>query len=421
MKSVELTLEKPASTDNSTCGSPQSEDPVSAFTSLTGLGPQDKKSYGPGASFDVRPPGYAAMGRQSSLPAEYRSLLPDEIDGRIDLAKRTLGERLVILGHHYQRDEIIKHADLRGDSFKLSQLAADRSDAEFIVFCGVHFMAESADILSAPHQQVILPNLAAGCSMADMANLDDVAECWDVLAAQCPGRTVPVTYMNSAADLKAFCGQNGGVVCTSSNAPALVDWAMQRGERVLFFPDEHLGRNTAHRLGLARTVVWDPRKPLGGNTLEELREAQVVLWKGFCSVHERFTVEQIETARREHPGITVIVHPECRREVVVAADMDGSTEFIIEVIEAAPAGSRFAVGTEINLVRRLQAEHPDKLIFCLDPIVCPCSTMYRVHPAYLCWALENLVEGRVVNRITVDDTTRSWAGVALDRMLDLGA
>ncbi len=421
MKSEGLTLEKQKVAANSTCSSSQTDDPVSAFTSLAGLGSQDQTSYGPGASFEVRPPSRAAMARQAPLPAEYRSLLPDEIDTRIAEARRRLGDRLVILGHHYQREEIIRHADLRGDSFKLSQLAAGRPDAEFIVFCGVHFMAESADILSGPDQQVILPNLAAGCSMADMANLDDVAACWDELARVCGPGTIPVTYMNSVADLKAFCGENGGVVCTSSNAPALVEWAMRQGERVLFFPDEHLGRNTAHRLGLGRSIVWDPRKPLGGNTVEELRQSQVVLWKGFCSVHERFTVEQIETARLEHPDITIVVHPECRREVVAAADMDGSTEFIIKVIEEAPAGSQFAVGTEINLVRRLQAEHPDKLIFCLDPIVCPCSTMYRVHPAFLCWALENLVEGRVVNRIAVDDSTRRWARVALDRMLDLGA
>jgi quinolinate synthase len=408
-------------TTNTTCSSPATSDPVSAFTSLTGLGPQDKRSYGPGASFGVFPPRHAAMGRQAPLPAEYRSLTPDELDERIGKARAALGSRLVILGHHYQRDEIIRYADLRGDSFKLSQLAAARPEAELIVFCGVHFMAESADILSGESQQVVLPNLAAGCSMADMANLDDVEACWDELRRICGEGTIPVTYMNSAADLKAFTGRNGGVVCTSSNAPVLVRWAMEQGERVLFFPDEHLGRNTGHRLGLQKMVVWDPRKPLGGNTVEELRESQMVLWKGFCSVHERFTVEQIEAARHEYPGITVLVHPECRREVVAASDLDGSTEYIIKVIEEAPEGSRFAVGTEINLVRRLQEEHPDKLIFCLDPILCPCSTMYRVHPAYLCWALENLEDGNVVNRITVDPSTRHWAHVALDRMLQLGA
>jgi quinolinate synthase len=422
MKSVESTLQLlPAPPANSSCDGGATVDAVSAFATLSGLGPQTPSSYGPGASFGVRPPLHAAMGRQQPLPAEYRSLSDEELDRRIAAARATLGDRVVVLGHHYQRDEIIKYADLRGDSFRLSQLAAQRSDAEFFLFCGVHFMAESADLLTDPSQQVILPNLSAGCSMADMANLDDVEQAWEEIERVCGPGTVPVTYMNSAADLKAFTGERGGVVCTSSNAPKLVAWALTQGDRILFFPDEHLGRNTAHRLGLERTVVWDPRKPLGGNTAEELRSAQMVLWKGFCSVHERFTVEQIADARRDYPGITVIVHPECRREVVAAADLDGSTELIVKVIDEAPPGSMFAVGTEINLVRRLQAEHPDKLIFCLDPVVCPCSTMYRIHPAYLCWALENLVEGRVVNRIQVDDATRHWARVALDRMLELGA
>ena len=406
---------------NPTCSpSDTRQDPVAAFTSLAGLGPMSRRSYGPGASFDVRPPRDAAMGRQQPLPPEYRLLSPDELDMRIAAAKATLGSRLVILGHHYQRDEIIRFADFRGDSFKLSQLAAGRSDAEYIVFCGVHFMAESADILSGPHQKVMLPNLTAGCSMADMANLEDVEACWDALAGSCDGRTVPVTYMNSAADLKAFCGERNGIVCTSSNAPAIVRWALKQGDRVLFFPDEHLGRNTAYRLGIENTVVWDPRRPLGGNSDADLRASQMVLWKGFCSVHERFTVEQIEEARATYPGVTVIVHPECHREVVAAADLDGSTEVIIKAIEEAPAGTTWAVGTEINLVRRLAAEQPDKTIFCLDPIVCPCSTMYRIHPAYLCWVLENLVEGRVLNQVTVDERTRYWAGVALERMLEMG-
>jgi quinolinate synthase len=408
--------------ENSTCTtSTPATDPVSAFTSLAALDPSSPRSYGPGASFDVLPPRRAAMGRQQSLPPEYRLLSPDELDMRIRQARATLGSRLVILGHHYQRDEIVKYADFRGDSFKLSQLAAGRKDAEYIVFCGVHFMAESADILSAPHQKVILPNLTAGCSMADMANLEDVEVCWDTLDDLCGDHTVPVTYMNSAADLKAFCGERGGVVCTSSNAPAIVRWALDQGDRVLFFPDEHLGRNTACRLGLEHTVVWDPRADLGGNTRAGLQASELVLWKGFCSVHERFTVEQIEQARAEYPGITVIVHPECHREVVAAADCDGSTEYIIKVIEAALPGSKCAVGTEINLVRRLADRHPDRFIFCLDPIVCPCSTMYRIHPAYLCWVLENLVEGRVVNQITVDEGTRYWSHVALQRMLDMGA
>lgn len=406
---------------NSSCStSTRPADPVAAFTSLAAVDPGTRRSYGPGASFDVMPPRHAAMGRQQPLPPEYRLLSLDELDLRIREAKRRLGSRLVILGHHYQRDEIVKHADFRGDSFKLSQLAAGREEAEYIVFCGVHFMAESADILSAPHQKVILPNLTAGCSMADMANLEDVELCWESLTEVCTDRTIPVTYMNSAASLKAFCGERGGVVCTSSNAAAIVRWALEQGERVLFFPDEHLGRNTAHRLGLERTVVWDPRKDLGGNSREALQASQMVLWKGFCSVHERFTVEQIEQARAEYPDITIIVHPECHREVVAAADLDGSTEVIVKAITEAPAGSTFGVGTEINLVRRLANEHSDKLIFCLDPIVCPCSTMYRVHPAHLCWVLENLVEGQVVNQITVDESTRYWAHVALERMLDLG-
>jgi quinolinate synthase len=396
-------------------------DPVAAFTSLTRLGRMTPRTYGPGASAGVIPPRHAAMGHQQPLPPAYRRLSSTELDERIAQARARLGTRLIILGHHYQRNEIVKFADLRGDSFKLSQLAAAREDAEWIVFCGVHFMAESADILSGPHQKVILPNLTAGCSMADMANLDDVEDCWEQLASTAPGRTIPVTYMNSSADLKAFCGERGGIVCTSSNAPALVRWAMERGDRVLFFPDEHLGRNTAFRLGLDRLVVWDPRQRLGGTTPDELAASQMVLWKGFCSVHERFTVEQIAEARRTHPGITVIVHPECHREVVAAADLDGSTEFIIKAIEQAPAGSAWAVGTEINLVRRLAAEHPDKLIFCLDPIVCPCSTMYRIHPAFLLWVLDNLAEGRVVNQISVDRRTRYWARVALERMLEIGA
>lgn len=398
-----------------------SGDPVAAFTSLaTLLHSVSPRTYGPGASSNVKAPLHAAMGRQQPLPPEYRQLSDGELEMRIRVARAKLGSRLVILGHHYQRDEIVRFADFRGDSFKLSQLAAGRDEAEYIVFCGVHFMAESADILSGPHQKVILPNLTAGCSMADMANLEDVEACWDVLASVSSGRTVPVTYMNSAADLKAFCGERGGIVCTSSNAPAIVRWALERGDRVLFFPDEHLGRNTAHRLGLERTAVWDPRRTLGGNTAADLDASQMVLWKGFCSVHERFTVAQIEQARAEHPDITVIVHPECHREVVAAADLDGSTELIVKVIEEAPAGSKWAVGTEVNLVRRLADAHPDKLIFCLDPIVCPCSTMYRIHPAYLCWVLENLVDGRIVNQISVDGHTRQWARIALQRMLDFG-
>jgi quinolinate synthase len=358
---------------------------------------------------------------RGELPVEYRRLSPEELTARIAAAKATLGTKLFILGHHYQRDEIIQFADARGDSFKLAQLAAARPEADYIVFCGVHFMAESADILSAPHQKVILPNLTAGCSMADMANIDDVTDCWEQIAEVTDATVVPVTYMNSAADLKAFCGERDGVVCTSSNAEAVLRWAWERGEKILFFPDEHLGRNTAHKMGVPqdRMIVWDPRKDLGGNTVEAIENAQIILWKGFCSVHGRFTPDQVRFARENYPGIKVIVHPECRKEVVDLADLVGSTEFIIKQVEQAPAGTQWAIGTEINLVNRLAQEHPDQTVFCLDPVVCPCSTMYRIHPAYLCWVLENLVEGRVLNQITVDPETTHWAKVALDRMLSI--
>ena len=381
--------------------------------------------YGPGASqIDTIP---LNAPTQQQLPAEYRALDQAELDRRIRQAKAELGKRLLILGHHYQRDEIIQYADLRGDSFKLSELAAARPEADYIVFCGVHFMAESADILAQPHQQVILPNMAAGCSMADMAHEDDVLDAWDALTALL-GTTsdamqplIPITYMNSAAALKSFCGEHGGSVCTSSNADRVLRWAFERGERVLFFPDQHLGRNTAWAMGipLDQMVVWDPRRPLGGNTPDQLRQARIILWKGHCSVHKRFTVQQIEQARRDYPGINVIVHPECELPVVQAADIYGSTELILAKIAAAASGSQWAVGTEISMVRRLQQEHPDKLIFCLDPVVCPCSTMYRIHPAYLAWALDNLLAGQVVNRITVDATAKHWARVALERMLTL--
>jgi quinolinate synthase len=378
-----------------------------------------RPSYGPGASqWDVAP---LTTPLQRSIPPRYKAMSEAELDERITAARRALGERLVILGHHYQRDEIIKHADFRGDSFKLSREAAARPAADYIVFCGVHFMAESADILSAPHQQVVLPNLAAGCSMADMASIDDVETAWEELAALCGPGTVPVTYMNSAASLKAFCGRNGGIVCTSSNAKKTLEWGLARGERLFFFPDEHLGRNTAAKLGIPqeRCLVWNPRLPNGGADPAALREAKIILWKGFCSVHARFSLRQIAQARAEHPGVTVLVHPECRREVVQAADLDGSTEFIVDTLRAAPAGSTWAVGTEINLVRRLANELPEKTIFCLDPVICPCSTMYRIHPAYLAWVLEALVDGQVLNRIAVDAETAHGARVALDRMLSL--
>lgn len=357
--------------------------------------------------------------RQERIPTEYFKMPAEERDARIFALKEQLGDRLTILGHHYQRDEVVQFADFQGDSFLLSKRAAEQTDAEYTLFCGVHFMAESADILGAPHQKVILPNLEAGCSMADMAKGDDVEAAWNTLAGLGIDSVVPITYMNSSAEIKAFCGRNGGIVCTSSNASRVYDWAFEHGDKVFFFPDEHLGRNTAARKGFAedQMVVWDPFLPLGGNTEEELRNATVYLWKGYCSVHARFSVEQIEKARAEHPDVTVIVHPECRIDVVEASDMDGSTEHIIDVIRSAPAGTTWAVGTEINLVRRLQSQMPDKTIFCLDPVICPCSTMYRIHPAYMLWALEHLVEGRVVNQIEVDPEIAADASVALDRML----
>ena len=354
------------------------------------------------------------------IPIRYIKMKPDELDSRIDAAKAALGRRLVTLGHHYQRDEVIKYADLRGDSFKLSQFAASQEEAEYIVFCGVHFMAETADILSTPDQAVILPNLTAGCSMADMAAIDDVLDCWDDLEDVLgPGGIVPITYMNSTASIKALCGRNGGIVCTSSNAPAAFEWAFERGERVLFLPDQHLGRNTGVKLGIGLDdmIVWNPFKPLGGHTEAALRDAKVILWQGHCSVHTRFTVAQIENARSQDPDVNVLVHPECTMETVQAADFNGSTEYIIKMIEDAPSGSVWAVGTEISLVNRIASEHPDKKVYCLDAVVCPCSTMYRIHPAYLAWMFESLADGETVNRITVEDDVRQEAKVALDRML----
>jgi quinolinate synthase len=364
--------------------------------------------------------------RVDNIPTFYAEMDGEELDRRIAAARATLGERLVILGHHYQRDEIIKYADYRGDSFKLAQLAAGRKEADYIVFCGVHFMAESADVLSAPHQKVILPNPAAGCSMADMANIAEVEECWDTLTELLgeDAGIIPVTYMNSAANLKAFCGRNGGVVCTSSNAPKVIDWAFKQGKRVLFFPDEHLGRNTGLRYGIRedQMTIWNPKDPMSSeNAEEEIERARIILWKGYCTTHMRFNVQQIERARAEYPDIKILVHPECRREVVDAADLFGSTEYIIQQIEKAPAGTKWGVATEINLVHRLAQEHPEQFIFCLDPIVCPCSTMYRIHPAYLAWVLEALVDGEVINQVSVDEETVYWARIALERMLALAA
>ncbi len=355
------------------------------------------------------------------LPIAYLKKTPEELDERIFEAKARLADRLVVLGHHYQRNEVIRFADYIGDSFKLSQFAATQERAEHIIFCGVHFMAETADILSGRHQQVILPNLTAGCSMADMAHVDDVLDCWDDLeeVLDGDGGITPITYMNSTAAIKALCGRNDGIVCTSSNARATFEWAFAKSDRVLFLPDQHLGRNTAVQLGvgLDEMVVWNPFKPLGGHTEDELRRARVILWQGHCSVHTRFTIDQIEEARRRVPGVNVLVHPECTYEVVQAADFNGSTEFITKTISDAEPGSAWAVGTEISLVNRIAQQNPDKTVFCLDSVVCPCSTMYRIHPAYLSWVLDGLNQGVVVNQISVDDRTADEARVALDRML----
>jgi quinolinate synthase len=404
----------------------------SAETCNTDLaaGPWDfdiRPGYGPGASMgDVIPTGAP---RQGALPQEYRDASEDELHARIAAAKATLGERVVILGHFYQREEVVRHADYVGDSFQLAGFAKQHPEAEAIVFCGVHFMAETADLLSQPEQAVILPNLAAGCSMADMADIDQVEECWEQLAEiygdmeavddQGLVPVIPVTYMNSSAAIKGFVGRHGGIVCTSSNARTVLEWAFARGRRVLFFPDQHLGRNTAKAMGvpLAEMPMWNPHKPLGGSSELELEDARVILWHGFCSVHRRFTVDQIEKARAEHPGVRVIVHPECPMAVVDAADEAGSTDYIRKAIAAATEPTTFAVGTEINLVQRLAAEYPQHEIFCLDPVVCPCSTMYRIHPGYLAWVLEELVAGSVVNRVTVPSDVADPARVALERML----
>jgi quinolinate synthase len=358
---------------------------------------------------------------QTVLPDRFSGLADGETDARIREARGRLGERLVILGHHYQRDEVIRFADVRGDSFKLAEWAARQKRAEYIVFCGVHFMAESADILSAEHQQVILPDLSAGCSMADMAALDQVETCWEDLQSVTSERIAPITYMNSSATIKAFCGRNGGAVCTSSNAPAVMRWALERADKILFLPDQHLGRNTAWGLGfrLDEMTVWDPYEERGGNSPEKLKDARFVLWKGHCSVHQRFLPEHVAAVRRKHPGIQVISHPECRWEVTQLSDDVGSTEHIIKRVAGAPAGSSWAVGTEIHLVNRLKNEHPDRFVIPLDDCGCLCATMFRIDAPHLLWALENLIEGRVVNRIAVTPDVAADARVALDRMLEI--
>lgn len=362
---------------------------------------------------------------QQPLPPEYVNLDDETLSRRIKEAKDALGSKLVILGHHYQRDSIIEHADVRGDSYKLAKYAAANPDSEFIVFCGVHFMAESADILTSENQKVILPNLAAGCSMADMANLFQVRSAWKQIQSVIEGETVvPVTYINSAANLKAFVGEHEGTVCTSTNAPTAVKWALKSGDKVFFFPDQHLGRNTGVKLGFdpeTEMVVWDPFKPRGGNTPEAIKRAKFILWKGHCSVHKRFTVEQIEAARAKHPNVNILVHPECELEVVKASDFNGSTEYILDMVRNAEPGSVWAVGTEINLVNRLAAEFTDRTVFCLDEQICPCSTMYRIHPSFLLWVLDHLVKGEIVNQVVVPEKTREYALAALQRMLTVCA
>ncbi|HEX3358620.1 MAG TPA: quinolinate synthase [Tepidisphaeraceae bacterium] len=384
---------------------------------------------------------------QQPLPPIYNQLSDPELRLRIEAAKATLEKRLVILGHHYQQDVIIDFSDFVGDSFELSQKAA-RSDADFVVFCGVHFMAESADILTRPEVGVILPDLGAGCSMADMANLDQTLDCWEQLTQACPDQLiVPITYMNSSAAIKAFVGEHGGAVCTSSNCRNVLEWALKRTEdsglrtesktnqssslspqssvlspkkvKILFFPDQHLGRNTAHAMGypLDRMVVWDPREDLGGNSERDLQNADFVLWKGHCSVHQLFRPEHIDEVRAKYPEMKVIVHPECRFEVVQKADLAGSTAYIVKQIESAPPGSQWAVGTEVHLINRLARQHPEQKIVVLSDCQCLCTTMYRIDLPHLCWVLENLVEGKVVNQIKVDEQTRKWALVALERML----
>ena len=381
--------------------------------------------YGPGASLDDHIPANSPI--QAQIPASYREASDEELDARIRAAKETLGDRVVVLGHFYQRDEIVQYADYLGDSFQLAVAATKHPEAEAIVFCGVHFMAETADVLSSASQSVILPNLAAGCSMADMADTLSVEDCWEQLTeiygtepnAEGKVPVIPVTYMNSSAALKAFCGRNGGIVCTSSNAQTVLEWAFERAERVLFFPDQHLGRNTALAMGvpLEKMPLWHGRKALGGNDELTLKDAKVILWNGFCSVHKRFNVGQIEKARKDFPGVRVIVHPECPMDVVQAADDYGSTDYIRRAVDGATEPTTFAIGTEINMVQRLAAQYPQHNIFCLDPVICPCSTMYRIHPAYLAWVLEELDKGNVVNQITVAADVQDNAKIALERML----
>ncbi len=363
----------------------------------------------------------------------YKSMDNEVLARRIDEVRRAMGERLLILGHHYQQDEVIKHADLRGDSYQLSQMAASSRDCEWIVFCGVHFMAETADILANRPEKlaerngrrvgVVLPDLAAGCSMADMAAIEQVESAWaDLGEVIDTDEITPVTYINSAASLKAFCGRHGGIVCTSSNAAAVLEWAFERRRRVLFFPDQHLGRNTALTMGIdnEQMPVWNPfDDELGGNSAEAIESSRVILWRGHCSVHQMFQAAHVEQFRREHPGIKILVHPECPQEVNDLADVSGSTGKIIETVKNSPPGTKWAIGTELHLVNRLKDEHPEQQIHFLSPVVCMCATMYRIDLSHLCWSLENLAAGTPVNRIEVDDDTATWSITALERMLQV--
>ena len=427
MGSVSETLHQIRLGEQAGQGTPGTSVCSSAFVQEPWEVDESVMDYGLGTT--TKPATVSAPVPRNVLPSEYRNVSAQELVERITAAKQALGDRVVVLGHFYQRDEIVRYADFIGDSFQLAQAARTRTSAEAIVFCGVHFMAETADILSRPDQAVILPNLAAGCSMADMADVESVRDCWEDLESiygsepDATGRVpvIPITYMNSSAALKGFCGEHGGIVCTSSNAPAVLRWAFERGQRVLFFPDQHLGRNTGKAMGipLDRMSIWNPNQAQGGSSTEELRQSQIILWHGFCSVHKRFTVEQIQMARSRHLGVRILVHPECTMDVVDAADEAGSTDYICKRIESAPAGSVFAVGTEINLVQRLANQHPDMTIFCLDSIVCPCSTMYRTHPSYLAWVLESLQRGEVIHRIAVPENVARPARIALERMLQL--
>jgi quinolinate synthase len=362
----------------------------------------------------------SAVLEEARVLEDYLVMTDAEIAERVDAARSELGKRVIVLGHHYQRDDVIRHADLTGDSYQLSVMAS-QTDAEYIVFCGVHFMAESADILGKDFQRVVLPDLGAGCSMADMATIEQVEDAWEQLReiGMLKNKVAPITYMNSSAAIKAFCGRNEGVVCTSSNAVPLFDIYLKEFDKMFFFPDQHLGRNTGAKFGipLDNMVLWNPHEELGGNTEEDLHEAKLILWRGHCSVHGRFKPWHVDKVRQEMPGVKVLVHPECMREVVEQSDLDGSTSYIIKTVENAPAGSKWAIGTEVNLVNRLQQRFPDKEIRLLAPDLCMCATMYRIAPQNLAWAMENLIDGNVVNEIVVDDETKHFANIALERMI----